>query len=481
MKHKIFISSVQTEFKRERPSIYEWIMQDSLLKEYFKVVLFEKFPAKSASAKKAYLEEVRNCDIFLLILGNEYGSIIKETKSAIEIEFHQAIKFYKHILIYIRGNEDNRRHARVRALIKEIENPERGYIYRRFTSAPELKNYIYESLIDYLREKGIVGKTVFDQRACEGASLDDVNEGKLEWFLRTAQISRRFALDPGTPAKDAFVHLNLLTSDKLTNAAVLLFGKNPKKFHAQAEVKCIQFPGTEIQQPFSSYHIYTYNLFEQIDKAMAFVLDSIRLPMIPRERMSRVQRFPEIPDFVIREAIVNAVAHRDYNNTGAVQVMIFIDRVEVWNPGGLPPQLTIEALKKPHTSYPNNPLLAEVLYLANYIQKAGSGTLKMIQECRSNGLPEPEFLSILGKEFHVIIPRDIYSESMLLKLGLNERQLKAVKYVKEKGKITNRDYQNLTGISKPMATIDLRHLVEKGVLIKKGISGRGTEYILGKG
>lgn len=157
----------------------------------------------------------------------------------------------------------------------------------------------------------------------------------------------------------------------LTNSAILLFGNNPKKYFIQAEIKCIQFPGIEVEKPFTSYHIYDGNLFQQIDKAYAFVLDSIRMPVIQQKGTVRVSRPFEIPEFVIREAIVNAVAHRDYNSTGAVQVMIFLDRLEIWNPGRLPSQLTIEKLKKPHTSYPNNPLLAEVLFLADYIQKAG--------------------------------------------------------------------------------------------------------------
>ena len=124
--------------------------------------------------------------------------------------------------------------------------------------------------------------------------------------------------------------------------------------------------------------------------------------------------------------------------------MVFIDRLEIWNSGSLPNQLSISDLKKPHTSYPNNPLLAVVLYLANYIQKAGSGILEIIKQCKAQGLPEPEFVSVRGIEFRTILARDIFTENMLSKLGLNERQLKAVKYVKEKGKITNKEYQELS-------------------------------------
>jgi len=157
--------------------------------------------------------------------------------------------------------------------------------------------------------------------------------------------------------------------------------------------------------------------------------------------------------------------------------MVFLDRVEIWNPEKLPSQLTIKSLKEPHTSYPNNPLIADVLYLADYIQKAGSGTQEMIKQCRNKGLLDPEFIERTG-EFRTIIPRDIYTESMLENLGLNERQLKAVKYVKERGKITNNEYQKICNIKKRQTTNDLKLLENENVFERIGVTGKGTYYIL---
>ena len=94
---------------------------------------------------------------------------------------------------------------------------------------------------------------------------------------------------------------------------------------------------------------------------------------------------------MLAEAIVNAVAHRDYTSSGSVQVMLFADRLEVWNPGTLPPSLTLEMLCEPHGSVSGNPLLAEPLYLTKYIERMGTGTGDMIRRCREAGLPEPEF------------------------------------------------------------------------------------------
>ncbi len=98
-----------------------------------------------------------------------------------------------------------------------------------------------------------------------------------------------------------------------------------------------------------------------------------------------------MPREAVAEAIVNAVAHRDYTSNASVQVMLFTDRLEVWNPGELPPGLTIDQLWVPHASIPHNPLIAEPLFLAHYAEKAGSGILDMIARCQETGLPAPQF------------------------------------------------------------------------------------------
>lgn len=262
-----------------------------------------------------------------------------------------------------------------------------------------------------------------------------------------------------------------------TNAAVLLFGKNPHKFFIQAEVKCLQFSGTEVKKPFVNYQVYSGNLFEQIDKARAFVLDAIKFPVIQKAGSARFERPYELPEFAVQEAIVNAVAHRNYNNTSGVQVMVFADRVEVWNSGSLPPELTVDDLKVPHTSFPANPYLANALYLADYAQRAGSGTIEMLEQCKAQHAPEPMFVLIRNKEFRLILPRDIFTEDFLTRKGLSERQMKAIKYVKEKGQINNREYRQITGLSDEGARKDLKDIVHKKILEVKG-KGRSVSYVL---
>jgi len=187
----------------------------------------------------------------------------------------------------------------------------------------------------------------------------------------------------------------------------------------------------------------------------------------------------EIQPEVIREAIVNAVAHRDYTSAGAVQVSVFADRVEVWNPGTLPAPLTTKSLRHPHGSIPPNHRLCEALFLARYIEKYGTGTLMMIRETASHNLPEPDFAQ-RGGEFTIVLWRDWLTDEVLAKFELNDRQKQAIDYLKVKREITNRDYQALTGAISQTALRDLRELVAFGLVDKIGKTGRAAHYRLRK-
>jgi len=479
MKYKIFVSGAQKELKKERRAVKEFIRKDALLSEYFDVFLFEDSPAKSKPAEIAYIEEVRKTDIYVGILGRQYGGSGKEKMSPTEAEFREAKAKHREILIYIKGQStaDKLRDGGVQEFITEIKNPKAGYSYRRFDTVTELTNLVYESLISFLKEKGEIGKAGFDQRICEGAKLSDIDGAKVKWFLKVARSKRNFPLGVDASISDVFTHLKLIRDGKLTNAALLLFGKSPRKFFDQAKIKCVQLPSTEVVKPFSSYHIYEEeNLFEQVDKAVAFVLDSIKFPVIQQAHTVQVARPREIPEFAIHEAIVNAVAHRDYNTASSVQVMVFLDRVEIWNSGTLPGNLKVEDLRKPHSSHPSNPTLASVLFFGDYIQQVGSGTTEMIRQCKEHGLPEPEFISVRNLEFKTILARDVYTDTFFQKAGFNERQIRAIKLIKEKSIIALSDLQDVyKEATRKTLYRDLQGLVDKRILKAHG-DRKGRKY-----
>ena len=125
-------------------------------------------------------------------------------------------------------------------------------------------------------------------------------------------------------------------------------------------------------------------------------------------------------------------------------------------------------------------MIVHIFYLAGLIEEVGSGIGRMIEEMNKANLPEPEFKEEMGG-FSVYFRKDIYTEEYLRNLGLNERQIKAVMYVKEKGKITNKEYREINQVSKPTASRELAILVNKKILRQEGITGKGTFYSLIKG
>jgi len=402
-KHKIFISSVQKEFKDERIALRDYILHDPLFRRYFDVFLFEDVPARDRNPNSLYLAEVKRCDVYLCLVGNEYGAENKRGVSATEQEFCEATKQGKTRLLFIKDVNDRDRHRKTVKLIKKVGGE---IIRRRFSNVSELISHVYAALVQYLEDKGILQTVPFDAAVCRGASLSDIDETHVKDFLETARAERGFPLPQNTSAKKLFAHLNLLTNDGISNAAVLLFCRNPQKFRPLicAEVKCMHFHGIEICKPIPSYQVYKGTLFEQVDEAVDFVLGKLDRSVTPGKTGVASDVSYEIPKEAIREAIVNAIAHRDYTSNAGIQVMLFEDRLEVWNPGALPQGMTLKSLRTAHSSMPHNPLISDPLFWARYIERAGTGTLDMIALCRKAGIPGPEFEQ-RGGQFVLTIKR----------------------------------------------------------------------------
>ena len=385
---RIFISSVQTEFAQERAALRDYLRGDPLMRRFFEVFLFEEVPASDHRPDALYLDEVERCDLYVGLFGNEYGTEDEEGVSPTEREFNHATTIGTHRLVFVKGVDDGARDLKMRGLIGRAQD---GLIRKRFNTSEELVAGIYASLVEYLEVKELIRWGPFDAAACPDAALNDLDFERMRHFIRTARRARQFSLVEDTPPKELLEHLKLLNKGRLTNAAVLLFGKSPQRFLMSSEIKCAHFHGTEVAKPIPSYHVYKGTVFELVDQAVDFVLSKINRSIGTRAETVQAPTVYEIPKEVVTEAIVNAVAHRDYTHNGSVQVMLFADRLEVWNPGRLPPSLTLEKLRTAHGSVPGNPLLSESLYLAEYIERMGTGTLDMIRRCVEADLPEPEF------------------------------------------------------------------------------------------
>ena len=314
----------------------------------------------------------------------------------------------------------------------------------------------------------------WDGKICEEANLDDVDGKKLKWFLEGSNAERNRDLDPSMSVKEALTKLKLLKGDKLTNAAVLLFGTDPQRIFRQAEIKCAKFKGVDPIN-FVDRKIFRGNIFDQRDKAIGFVQEHIRLntTVTGRERIDKW----EYPIEAIREAITNSVCHRDYRLNSSIQVRIFNDRIEIWGCGPLPNNLTIEDIEKPHNSHPRNPLIADCFFNIKFIEQWGTGIGRIVQSCLDVSLPEPLF-EIKAGDFVVTLKKYKVTDEILDKL--NERQRKAIDYLLEKGSITNNEYRTLNpDISRSTALTDLNRLVGMEIIIKKGL-GRKVHYVLTK-
>ncbi|MEA2051605.1 MAG: putative DNA binding domain-containing protein [Euryarchaeota archaeon] len=314
----------------------------------------------------------------------------------------------------------------------------------------------------------------WDERVCDDASLADIEEEKVKWFLKEARKERGLNLSEDAPLEEALMKLKLLRNGEPTNAALLLFFK--EQTFLQSEVKCIRFSGNEPIKPYIDFQTIAGTVFDLIDKTEDFVLRNIRKSIrLVSGTVQRAEKYEYPPD-AIREAVVNAVVHRDYEFPSKVQVRIFDNRIEVWSPGTLPNEISIEDLRREHISVPRNPLLFKQLFWVKYVEDVGGGTLDMISQCREWGIPEPLFEHVAGA--FVVTFRLPPTMDDLERLGLNERQIRAMNQVVKKGSISNKEYTSLNDISRKMATIDLTQLVKNGLLIRVGEGKRDIRYTL---
>lgn len=475
---KIFISSVQKEFETVRRDLKSFLMGDAVLRRFVsEVFLFEELPAGDRRADEVYLEAVGRCDIYLGLFGYEYGRGDAQGVSPTELEYNHATKHRKTRLIYVWGSDESRRDPAMKKLVHKASGE---LIRRRIEDFSALTSEVYASLVDHLDRMGALRVPPFDTAACDSATLKELSRKRIDWFLDTARRERGFPLKAGTASHALLTHLNLSADAHPTNAAMLLFGGNPQKYHRSAETKCMHCHGTEYRRPFASLQVYGGDLFEQADQARDFVLSKIDRAIGTRAKSNSAPVTYELPPDAVGEAIINAIAHRDYHSNASVEVRLFADRLEVWNPGSLPGTLVLEDLRHDHASVPNNPLIAEPLYLARYIERAGSGTQTMIELCREAGLPEPSFEQRSGF-FVITLWRDWLTDDVLSSHGLNKRQKQVIDSLRIQDKITNADYQKTYAVSKRTATLDLSELVAMKLIDKVGTTGKGVYYRLAKG
>jgi len=343
------------------------------------------------------------------------------------------------------------------------------YHYRSGSTKQELKGNTLNKLL--LKKAGKTWDDVVEPRA----KLEDIDTLAIEAFKKGATTSKRlpFIVDEEN-IEQILDNLLLLEDGNLKRSAILLFGKNPCRFFINAFVKIGRFGQTDDDLRFQE--IIEGNAFQLADKTLEVLDRKFFVSPISYIGLQRVESW-EYPYEAIREVILNAIIHRDYMGA-PIQISVYDDKLIVWNEGSLPEGLTFEDLKKKHSSRPHNPILASTFFKGGLIEAWGRGTIKIINECKKAGLPEP-IIEYSSGGISVTILKNQFDEKSLIEKGLSTRQIKAIEYLKENRNITNKIYQEICEVSKATATRDLTELIEKFKLFERsGEVGAGTSYKL---
>jgi ATP-dependent DNA helicase RecG len=271
--------------------------------------------------------------------------------------------------------------------------------------------------------------------------------------------------------------LDCIEKGKPTNAAILLFGKNPQKFFMNAYIALARYRGSAIGGERLDYKEFQGNIIEQIDGCDKYIREHVAV--MSRLLPHKVERedIPEYGLFSIRELITNALCHRDYKNQHTkVIIKLFDNRIEFYSPGGLPDHITPKNIIREQFS--RNPIIAKVLAKIRYIEELGEGWDKIMDEHKNHPL-KPKKPRIDAQSQSVLVT--LFSTKEKFEAGtleLNDRQRNTITYAREKGKITNSQYRLINKTTKKTATRDLLDLVKREILIKKGTTGKGVYYTL---
>lgn len=301
------------------------------------------------------------------------------------------------------------------------------------------------------------------------ATIADIDLESLNRYLSARSSENRIRQRHSSTA-EVLVGLHAAAQDpqsgdiRPTNAGILMFGYDPQLNLPQSEVVCIKYADTQGIRTYVDRKNFVGTVPELIDKTSSFLRQYIRVGATIRGFYREDE--PEYPYEALREAVVNAVIHRDYYRSGeTVRVFMYSDRVEVRSPGALLPGLTLDDLVALRvTSVLRNPVLAGFLRdLPGYMERIGSGIRFMMREMEGLGLPPPEF-----SEHYDFVVTFWNGGQAVAPEGLSERQLKALELVRVAGSINTSEYCAATGASTRTGLRDLTELAEQGLLVARG-------------
>lgn len=321
---------------------------------------------------------------------------------------------------------------------------------------------------DELR-KQMLNSVSWDSQIASGITLEDLDKSEIKRFVRSGQDSGRISseIDPNKP-EAILKQTNLLREEGFTNAALLLFGKDPQSYFPAAVIRIGEFASeSEIKDD----KIIKGHLFNQVRNSEEIIKSNLKHGYkISDEQFTRKEQWT-YPLPAIREGIMNAVIHRDYHRQGdQVQVKILPDKLNIFSPGGLPNQLSVDDLLTNHPSIRRNNLLADIFFRAGLIESFGTGISRIMVSLKEAGMPEP---TLNDKGYSFVLAFKLKEEKTFKEADddsydLNKRQKKALELA-ESSSIKTKDLKEYySNVSKRTLRKDLNELVELGLLRAKG-------------
>ena len=457
MKYKIFVSSVRREFEHERKFIKQEIENDYILNKFFDVFLYEELSALGASPKEVYTEEAINSDIYIGLIGSDYGSILESGISPTELEYDLYNKTHNDALIYIKDVEF--REDKTEAFIKKVSN----HSYTRFNNRYDLMNAIKESLGDFIA-KNLRNYKAFDSEILLNSSCDDVDLEALDMFFNVLDYEpiEKIRDEKGLTKVLSTIRAGEYVDDefRLNTAGALFFAKDISKFNLSHQVKMVRFFDDEGVKTFDKAE-FNMSFLKLLKEAELFFNKT--LANISQIKGFKRETIYEYPYEAIREALVNALAHRDYTiTTAAITFYIYNDRIEIKSPGRLVYPLTVEDLGENEPLH-RNETICNIFSKTTYMEHVGTGIKRMKDAMRLNNLEEPEFIESEG--FFKVIFRSNENDN-----GLNSRQKQFLR-MNDVGEITIKEYMEIFSVVRNTATKDLNDLVDMKIVdkIKDGV------------
>jgi ATP-dependent DNA helicase RecG len=501
-KLRIFVSSVQKELEIERVAVAGWVSSDARLAEMCDVILFEKEPLSGKRISKPYLASLKSCQIYLLIIDCEYGN--PPEFSATHEEYRFARENDMPMLVFIKGMSDRMRADKTKQFIDEIKAD--GHTYRRFHDRidlqPEIRDAVQRVLVESFSvnissEDSVAGgatesASMFEQQALD-ILAEELDEGvATEWLtsiyaVQDGQVLSRDGLFNALRQKGL---VRMAGHDFCVQASGLIFlGKDPALRFPQCRIFADAFRGEVSDSKPSDQMTLSKPAPAMVEEVWKFVQKNTRHPMrvVGLTRVS----LDEYPREAVREAVVNAVAHRSYED-GARQILIklFSDRLEILSPGEPMRPLTLAKIKRGNCQpCSRNPVLGQYLNHLRFMDQRGSGIGRMKAAMLDHGLDVPDYDMIDGY-FRVTLngPGNDLDRLRIpiatpsgippaVEEQLSDRQRDILTRLAEGQQINSAQCMSLYGISRQAINADFSKLLRFAVIQRVG-AGRSTHYVL---